>query len=296
MTATTLEPGFIFSQHSLTDFLDCPRRFFLRYIRKQAWPLLEVAPMGMDALTYREYLRKGALLHQWIERYWLGVPSPQSPLPSDGAGDSGLAINDAELSVWWTRFLATDFSALPPQRTPELELVAPLGEFRLYARFDLLAAGGAGRPLTIVDWKTLRGDRAPGYDFLKRRVQTRVYLYVLATAGGPYAHEGDGNQSVEAGSCEMRYWLANFPEQPWVDIGYSPAEYRADYERLLGVARDIASRSDEAAFEKTADERHCAVCTYRTLCHRASASGLDMPAADAEARVIDLSDVQELEY
>lgn len=295
MTATTLEPGFIFSQHSLTDFQDCPRRFFLRYIRKQAWPLLEVAPLGMDALTYREYLRKGALLHQWIERYWLGVPSVESQAQgNDPVSPPG--TDDAELSVWWSRFLATDFSTLPPQRVPELELVAPLGEFRLYARFDLLASGGAGQPLTIVDWKTLRGERAPGYDFLKHRVQTRVYLYVLATAGGPYAHESDGNQSIEAGSCEMRYWLANFPEQPWVEIGYSPAEYRADYERLLAVARDIASRPDEAAFEKTADERHCAVCTYRTLCHRGSGVGQDWPAADAEARVIDLSDVQELEY
>jgi PD-(D/E)XK nuclease superfamily len=295
MNATALDPGFIFSQHSLTDFNDCPRRFFLRYIRKQAWPLLEVAPLGMDALTYREYLRKGAQLHQWIERYWLGVPSPESVVPSVDS-TSFLGTRDAELSVWWSRFLATDFSSLPPQRVPELELVAPLGEFRLYARFDLLASGGAGQPLTIVDWKTLRGERAPGYDFLKQRVQTRVYLYVLATAGEPYATDVRADHGLDAGSCEMRYWLANFPEQPWVEIGYSPAEYRADYERLLALARDIASRPDESAFEKTADERHCAVCTYRTLCHRGSAGGLDMPVADAEARVIDLSDVQELEY
>jgi len=268
-------------------------------VRKQAWPLLEVAPLGMDALTYREYLRKGALLHQWIERYWLGVPSAESGLPSNdqssspGKRESALGIDDAELSVWWARFLATDFSALPPRRLPELELVAPLGEFRLYARFDLLATGGPGDPLVIVDWKTLRGERAPGYDFLQRRMQTRVYLYVLATAGAPYA-DVDGDLDPARGV--MRYWLANYPEQPWVDIGYGPAEHRADYERLLAIAHDIASRPDEAAFEKTADERHCAVCTYRTLCHRGAGSALVEGSSDAEARIMDLSDIQELEY
>ena len=158
-----IDPAFYFSQHSLADFVACPRRFYLRHIAHQAWPLIESAPWGMDALTYRDYLRKGALLHQWIERYWLGVGSPEESVPSSesrvttsssglGTDSSALKTRDPELSVWWARFLAEDFSALPPQRLPELALVAPLGDTRLYGRFDLLA------PLPLLENGELRSN------------------------------------------------------------------------------------------------------------------------------------------
>ncbi len=313
-----IDPAFYFSQHSLADFVACPRRFYLRHIARQAWPLIESAPWGMDALTYRDYLRKGALLHQWIERYWLNVESPKSPgvgpaslAPSPesdiatrdsrlGTDTSGHGTSDPELSVWWSRFLAEDFSALPPQRLPELALVAPLGDTRLYGRFDLLAFDeapeSAGRgDVVIVDWKTLRGERAPTEAFLRQRAQTRVYMYVLATAGAPY----NGGRGLAPEQCVMRYWLANFPEQPWVEIRYSRADYDADRAWLLELAQDCSRRaaaaSIEDAFEKTLDERQCTYCTFRTLCRRSGApEGAEAP--DEEARLIDLSEAQELDY
>lgn len=311
-----IDPAFYFSQHSLADFVACPRRFYLRHIAHQAWPLIESAPWGMDALTYREYLRKGALLHQWIERYWLGLESAESKVlsaegrsPASTLGTTPSALStqhlqphaqDPELSVWWARFLAEDFSALPPQRLPELALVAPLGDARLYGRFDLLAFDdapqSAGRgDVVIVDWKTLRGERAPSEAFLRRRVQTRVYLYVLATAGAPY----NGGRALAPEQCVMRYWLANFPEQPWVEIRYSQAAYDADRAWLLDLAQDCARRAASAnaedAFEKTADERQCTYCTFRTLCRRSGLpEGAEVP--DEEARLIDLSEAQELDY
>jgi hypothetical protein len=281
------DPNFQFSQHSLSDFADCPRRFYLRYIAKQAWPLVETGPTGLDVLDYQNYLRQGAILHRWIERYWLGIST------------SAPATQNSELAVWWSRFLAADFSGLPEQRLPELELVAPLGEHRLYARFDLLAidpsstervGAGRGSRAVIVDWKTLRGENAPSYPFLKNRLQTRVYLYVLATAGAPF---NDG-APFEPEHCAMRYWLANFPERPWLEIGYSRAEYEQDRVRLLALAQDAARREGEAQYEKTDDERHCTYCNYRTLCHR---RGLpDAPAPDEDVQVVDLNEVQALEY
>lgn len=313
-----IDPAFYFSQHSLADFAACPRRFYLRHIARQAWPLIESAPWGMDALTYREYLRKGALLHQWIERYWLqvrglesrawspendaltrdsGLGTPDSRLGTPGLG---LGTQDPELSVWWARFLAEDFSALPPQRVPELALVAPLGDTRVYGRFDLLAfddsSESAGRgDVVVVDWKTLRGERAPTEAFLRQRAQTRVYLYVLATAGAPY----NGGRALAPEQCVMRYWLANFPEQPWVEIRYSQAAYEADRAWLLAQVQDCARRAAAAhvedAFEKTLDERHCTYCTFRTLCRRNGApDGAEAP--EEEARLIDLSEAQELDY
>jgi hypothetical protein len=282
-----LPDDFRFSQYSLSDFQDCPRRFYLRYIARQAWPLVETGPHGLGPQEYQDYLRRGALLHRWIERHWLGIPN------------SELATQHFELSVWWSRFLAADFSGLPEQRLPELELSAPLGEFRLYARFDLLALPPHPSPLpqgerekiVIVDWKTLRGGNAPSYDFLKRRLQTRVYLYVLATAGAPF----NGGEPFAPEQCVMRYWLANFPERPWVEITYSQAEYAQDAARLLALAQDAAQRNGEAQFPKTDDERKCTYCVYRTLCHQRGAPGAAMPDEEMDMHM-QATDVQALDY
>jgi PD-(D/E)XK nuclease superfamily len=274
----TLPDAFVFSQHSLSDFQDCPRRFYLKHIRRQAWPLLETGPGGMDALAYQSYLRKGSTLHQWIERHWSGI----SNRPTD---------DDAELTRWWRLFEQQDFSALPPRRTAELALVAPLGEFRLYVRFDLLCASDRpDGPMVVIDWKTLRAERRPGEAFMRARLQTRAYLYALATAGGPF---GDGT-APSPNRCVMRYWLANFPEDPWIDIHYSAADYENDQRALLQLARNAATLDGEAAFEKTDDERKCTYCTYRTLCHRRGAAGGHTPDEDAVA--VDLTDLGGLDY
>jgi hypothetical protein len=276
-----LDPAFLFSQHSLGDFADCPRRFYLRYAARQAWPLVETGPEGMDPLRYQAYLRRGATLHRWIERYWLGI--------GPAAGEE-----DEELRVWWARFLASDFSGLPPVRLPELALAAAVGPHRLYARFDLLAVDPAPSPggarAVIIDWKTLRSENPPRLAFLRRRTQTRVYLYVLAEAGAAY----NGGSPFEPERCSMRYWLANFPHQPWVDVPYSSAEHEDNRRWLRGLADAAAGGEGEAQYPMTGDERRCTYCAYRTLCRRQGAPGGELP--DEEAAEFDAESAPELEY
>jgi hypothetical protein len=281
-----LDSTFLFSQHSLSDFADCPRRFFLRYVAKQSWPLVESSPIGMETLSYREELRRGAIFHQWVERYWLGVEQ-QGELSKPQ--DAKETKRDDTLAIWKSRFLAEDFSGLPSMRLPELELVAPLGDFRLYARFDLLAS--EPNRAVIVDWKTLRGENPPSFEFLKNRIQTRAYLYVLARASAPY----HGGLAFDPEQISMRYWLANFPERLWVEIPYSRTEYEADKTRLQNLAQDAARRKGEDQFEKTSDERKCKHCSFRTLCHRKSETAF-ASELDEEARIIDLNDIEALEY
>jgi hypothetical protein len=206
-----------------------------------------------------------------MERHWLGLP----PRPATG---------DAELDLWWERFLANDFADLPAQRLPELALTAPLGDHLLYARFDLLAYED-GRAV-IIDWKTLRGDRPPPYEFLARRMQTRAYLYVLAAAGAAF----NGGQPFAPELCSMRYWLANFPEQPWVDIAYTTDQFNRDAAQLRSLMDSAVQRADEAQYELTEDERKCTYCTYRTLCRRRGAPSAEAIIWDAE------TDTDELEY
>ncbi len=267
-TAGMIDPTFVFSQRSLSDFQDCPRRFYLRYIARLAWP---VSPaFGLDAARHEAHLRRGATLHRWIERYWLGIPA-QSPA---AVQPLTVAEEQTELLTWWRRFLDTDFSGLPPQRLPELSLVAALGRFRLAARFDLLAIEDGGRAV-IVDWKTSRSRALLDAEAMRRRLQTRVYLYTLATAGAAYY----GGAPIDPAQCQLRYWLASFPAQPWIEIPYSAAEYQADCEQLLDLAGDAARRSGEEQFPRTDDERYCARCAYRVLCRRDGA--LDaMPQSD----------------
>ncbi len=91
----------------------------------------------------------------------------------------------------------------------------------------------------------------------------------------------------------MRYWLANFPETPWVEIDYTQAEYERDRDFLTQLVADIARRKP-AEFELTTDTRHCAACTYRTLCHRDGVGAPD--AGDADMKMIDLTELQGLDY
>jgi CRISPR/Cas system-associated exonuclease Cas4 (RecB family) len=280
-----LDATFVFSQHSLSDLEDCPRRFYLGYMARQAWPLIESGPMGMDTLKYQAYLQRGALLHTWIERYWLGIKG------------EGMKGGDEELAMWWSRFVNTDFGDLPPQRLPELALIAPIGEYRLYARFDLLALPAQSpipnpqSPFVIIDWKTLRSENPLPYRFFRDRLQTRAYLYVLATAGAPF----NAGVALEPEQCVLRYWLANFSEKPWVEIAYSRAEYEQDKQRLLRLIEGVAQRSDDDLFNApTTDEKKCTYCQYRTLCNRKGDANAPMP--DEATRLIDLADIQELDY
>lgn len=269
------EADFLFSQHSVADFEACPRRFYLRFVARQAWPLPEAAAPGLDAAGAEAYLRRGQVLHRWIERHLLGVPV-----------DPGVGEGDTELQMWWRRFRSERLDDLPAERLPELALTAELGAERLYARFDLLAIGGGDA--VIVDWKTLRGPRAPTEGFLRQRLQTRVYLYALAASGAPF----NGGRPFEPGRIQMRYWLANFPERPWVKVAYSREAFEQDGRALAALIADIRSRSGEEAFGKTDDAKACARCGYRTLCSRQDARDpeavLDDAPAEDDDRVVAL--------
>ncbi len=280
--SAVLDPTFVFSQYSLGDYVDCPRRFYLKYVAQQPWPSIEATPREADVMAYRAYLRRGAVLHRWIERYWLRLPTP------DVAN-----IADDELRTWWLRFQQADFQDLPPVRLPEFELVAALDAYRLYARFDLLALSepsDANPRAVIVDWKTLRGAAPPSLEFLRQRIQTRVYLYTLVTASAPL----NNGRALEPERCAMRYWLANFPEQPWVEIPYSQTEYERDAEYLRALVARILKGQHERDFPMTDDERQCTYCVYRTLCARKGAP--DAPLPDEDWLMPSLDSVPDVEY
>jgi CRISPR/Cas system-associated exonuclease Cas4 (RecB family) len=246
----TLPPDFQFSQGSLQDYVDCPRRFQLRYVQRVAWPALEAMPV----LEHERYLEQGAAFHRLVHQHLMGLPSERL----------SRMVDDDDLRRWWRSYLESAPVDLPSAQYPEVLLSAPVRRCRLVAKYDLIAVD-AGERAVIVDWKTSR--RRPERERLLERLQTKVYPYLLVRAG---AHLNDG-QPLQPEQVEMVYWFANAPADP-ENFTYDAARYRADEERLTNLIEEILSLGEEP-WHLTPQERHCRFCRYRSLCQRGVTAG-----------------------
>lgn len=259
-----LSPEFTFTQASLQDFVECRRRFQLRWLLALSWPAVEAEPLG----EYEAHVRDGEAFHRLIHQHQLGLGPERLAAMVIAAEDVGQAQDYAptgQLATWWENYLAAGPADLPAQRHPEITLSAPLGAYRLLAKYDLIAID-PGRYAEIVDWKT--GARRTPRAALAARLQTRVYRYVLAEAG---AHL-NGDQPIPPGHIAMRYWFANFPDQP-ERLVYDATQHAADRTYLADLAAEIA-QAGEDDFPLTGDVKRCRFCPYRSLCGRGVEAGL----------------------
>ncbi|MHB9033418.1 MAG: PD-(D/E)XK nuclease family protein [Anaerolineae bacterium] len=249
----SLPPGFLLSQHSLSTYQRCKRRFWLRYVERQPWPM----PEGEQPLEYQQHLERGVVFHRWLERAQLGLPVDEQARRSP----------DPLLQTWWSAWKSFDLAVLPSEITlSELPLTITLGDYRLYARYDLLAMENSGRAV-IVDWKTLQ--TVPPLSTLRGRLQTHIYCYMLARVGSIIT----GGSPVIPERIEMCYWFANHPDDT-VYVPYSNAMYERDEAMLTGLAREIAASPPEG-FTLTEHRELCAACVYRTLCERSIEPGAE---------------------
>jgi hypothetical protein len=252
-----LPTPFQFSQSSLQDYVDCRRRFQLRYLERLSWPAVEAEP----ALENERHLRQGARFHHMIQQHMHGVPSERL---SKGA------VDDPALLGWWEGYLRSLKDPLvlgelkDMQTHPEITLSAPLGDHRLIAKYDLIAVE-AGKRVVIVDWKTSLG-RSPR-TWLEKRLQTHVYPYLLVLAG---THLNQGNP-IQPEQVEMVYWFARHPDQP-ARFPYSADRFQEDQTFLTDLIDRIA-RLEETEFFKTDHLKRCEYCVYRSLCDRGETAG-----------------------
>jgi len=277
----TLPDSFHFTQSSLQDYLDCPRRFQLRYVLDQPWPAVESEP-----LIERERLADlGRRFHQMAQRHTVGLPVEQI----------AASAQDANLARWWWNYLNVPPRDLPSAvRRAEVTLTAPLGAHRLSAKYDLLALD-PGRRAVIVDWKTER--KRPTRAQLAARMQTRVYRYVLVEAGATL----NGGQPIEPEQVTMVYWFAAFPAEP-EGFPYDSAQHADDATFLSSLVEEIASAGmgmpahAEAEWQKTDDTKRCTYCTYRSLCDRGTAAGIGDETEVELDLDIELEKVEEIAY
>jgi hypothetical protein len=279
----SLPPNFQFSQASLQDYVDCPRRFQLRYLLRVDWPAIDAEP----ALESERHLQQGNAFHRLVHQHLLGIPEERL---------SG-AVVDEDLRHWWTNYLTLPPTRLPATRYPEVVLSAPLGGYRLVAKYDLVAVD-AGQRITIVDWKTYR--KRPSQKWLGERLQTRVYPYLLVQAGSQL----NAGRPPRPEQVEMIYWYANFPRMPERFL-YDADRCEADGAYLGSLIEEIegeAERLGEVNFPLTFHERRCNYCPYRSLCERGvEAGGFDEldrePGAGDDFDVeLDLEQIAEIEY
>jgi CRISPR/Cas system-associated exonuclease Cas4 (RecB family) len=264
MSPPLLPADFQFSQASLQDYVDCRRRFQLRYLLELAWPAIEAEP----ADEYEAQLRQGEAFHRLVHQHQAGVPA-ELLTKMAGSEDPDEA---GRLQEWWTHYLEDAPDDLPKVRYSEVALSAPLGNYRLVAKYDLIAVE-PGQRAVIVDWKTSQARTAGAW--LAARLQTRVYRYLLVRAGASL----NGGRPLEPAQVEMIYWFANYPAEP-ERMPYDETMYRADERYLETLIAEIA-HAEEGDFPLTDDARRCRFCTYRSLCDRGVEAG-EIPGAEGQ--------------
>src|SRR5215216_4725703 len=258
-------PISLLSQSSLQDYVDCSLRFKLRYLDHLTYPAVESEP----ALDNEKHQQEGEYFHRLVQQYLIGLPAEQV----------GKLANAENLRRWWNHFMR----AFPNREDlgsvyPELTLSAPLGDYRLLAKYDLIAVKD-GRA-TIYDWKTYR--KRPRNEWLSARLQTRVYRAMLVQAG---AHLNNG-LPLQPEQVEMIYWFADFPDEP-ARFAYTSAQYKRDWDLLLKLSEEVGSAP---SYPQTEDRQKCTFCTYRSHCERGVLAG-DIGLTEAEMESEELFDV-----
>ena len=252
-----LPPAFEFSQSSLQDYVECPRRFEYRYLMQQQWPAPPAEPLS-------EVERAGDLgsrFHLLMQRYYLDLPV------------EGAAL-DSTLGAWWDAFIANPPPLSEAEHRPEVYTSVVLNGQRLSATFDLLS--DSGDLVTIVDWKTAH--KRPNRATLDRRLQTIVYPFVLVEAAARLL-----GRTIHPEQVRLIYWFANAPEQTEI-FPYSARRYQEDRDRLAAIIEEILTSE---SFPLTEALNRCSLCQYRSLDDRGKTAG-SLDEADAD----ELSDVQ----
>jgi CRISPR/Cas system-associated exonuclease Cas4 (RecB family) len=295
VVVTALPYDFHFSQASLQDYVECRRRFQLRYLLRQAWPALEAEP----ALENERRLQMGAAFHQLVQQHTLGLPAERLSSMVAARKDAG-----NELERWWSSYVQSGQELAGLRDVPGLEvcpetsLSAPFQNYRLVAKYDLIAVTPQGQ-VAIFDWKTSR--KKPRRKWLAGRLQTRLYPYLLVQAG---AHLNQGS-AFQSDQVEMIYWYPEFPSQP-ERFPYSAERCQEDGEYLASLVGEIEDLEEDEFYLTTHVER-CRFCTYRSLCERGvkageldeMEAGLDLGEAGEESGEdfdLDFEQIAEVEF
>jgi hypothetical protein len=277
---TSLLPrDFQFSQGSLQDFEDCPRRFLLRHIEGRPYPAPEAEPIREN----ERRKERGTRFHELLCQEQSGVPREAIRRQ---------AKSDEKLQLWWDRYVGREPVGEAAQTYAEISLEGTIAGYPLVATYDLIAERPDGT-FEIFDWKTAQ--YRPGRSDLASRLQTKVYPYLLARAGTVLR----GGEAPAPEQIKMTYWFARHPDDPET-FEYSEYNFEVDEEHLQDRIGKILARTERTHFEKTSDTTHCRFCTYRSHCGRGAQAGNledgETYLEETESVEPDLDEVEEIEF
>ena len=263
------QPLPVLSQSAIQDYADCPRRFKLRYLDRLSYPAMESEP----ALENERNVEEGALFHRLVQQAFLGLDRETL----------GALAGTPNLARWWQNFVEQGPSLDGYTIYPEYSLSAPLGSFRLTAKYDLVALRD-GQAL-IYDWKTSRHKSRK--DRLAARWQTRVYPALLSHSGGFLI----GAENIPPETIQMIYWFSEYPGDQAV-FTYSAGQFQRDWDALLSLAEEILAAED---FVKADDLAMCKYCTYRSYCDRGVGASLESErGADGDLEILRNIDFEQI--
>jgi hypothetical protein len=273
-----LPVDFSFSQSSLQDYYDCPRRFQLRYMEKLSWPAVETEPM----LENERRQQEGLAFHRLVQQHLVGLPTDKL---------SRMAVTP-NLKQWWDRYFnARELQELIKKSRlhPELILFAPVSGYHLQAKFDLVLVTPENKIL-ILDWKTYRSH--PRDEVMAARLQTLVYRSLILKAGQPLLR----NREIDPEEVTMMYWYTEFPDKP-ARFPYSAVQFTRDWDAISSLVDEILQREE---FPATEDIKKCSYCVYRSYCDRGKKAGtldeMDSELNSPSDLDINLEQVAEVEF
>lgn len=246
-----IDPKFTFSANSLQDYLNCPRRFELKYLLKQVWP----AETSQPVLEFEHHLQLGNQFHQLAQRYLNGVP--EKVLTE--------SITDSDLSGWFQNFLVYYTSLDLKQTYTEFPMHFFIKGFEVKAVFDLLALDQDG-VVNIFDWKTSL--KLPRRDSLSTRMQSVLYpLAVVEACGGLFP-----GLKLTPEKVRMTYLYVAHDSQNVFQFGYTLDQYNMGKGRIEEMIAEIKDK-EPGSFALTPITKLCEYCVYRSLCERGTSAG-----------------------
>jgi CRISPR/Cas system-associated exonuclease Cas4 (RecB family) len=273
-----LVKDFIFSAKNLQDYMDCPRRFELKYILKQSWPAITSQPV--QAIEYK--IQMGSRFHQLAHQYLSGIPGNLLKT----------FIGDPDLIFWFGKFQEHIQPNLIFPYFSEFTITMPFEGFRLIAIFDFITLVG-DKKIVIKDWKTTT--RIPKRELYLQSIQTFLYpLMVFETR----SHIFPSVDFLQQEDISMEYWFPAFPEKT-ITLEYSRINYDTSHEILSSLINEIAIKAP-GTFTKTTNDKRCAFCQYRSLCERGIQAGKfeedDEPADEAVKDYLDFDQIDEIAF
>lgn len=271
--------NFLFSANNLQDFIDCPRRFELKYILKQNWPAVTSQPV----LEMENKIQMGNSFHQLVHQYLSGI--------SGNLLDN--SINDPELLKWFIKFQEYIKKYLHFPYFSEFSVFMPFEGFRLIAVFDFITLTNDNK-IMLGDWKTT--SRLPKRELFFQSIQSYLYPFL--------AYETRQNIFAQAGSLRqqdlfMEYWFPGFPENS-ITRDYSDTSHVTSRELLSSLISEIVHK-ESGAFEKTSNDKRCLFCQYRSLCERGIQAGRqedaeNEPESDSLINGLDFDQIEEIAF